>query len=104
MPDRIAACHICCDASVMRTTLMPGDWMSRRAARVSTASGEAPRADHQDVGQLAVEQLLEQARGVGGQPARRQDVDVAVGGLLDPQDEVLIGCGEHDAAHAKAFP
>ena len=24
MPERMAACHICCEASVMSTTLMPG--------------------------------------------------------------------------------
>ena len=83
---------------------MPGVWMSRRAASVSTASGDAPGPIEQHVGQLAVEQLLEQARGIAGQPARGQDRDVAVRRLLDPQDQILVGCGQHDAAHAKAFP
>ena len=88
----------------MRTTVMPGDCMSSRAASVSTASGEAPGPITRTSGQLAVEQLLEQARGVGGQAPTGEDVDVAVGCLLDAQDEVLIGRGENDAAHAKAFP
>ncbi len=65
--------------------------MSSRAARVSTASGEAPGPITQDVGQLAVEQLLEQPRRVAGQAAGRQDVDVAVGRLLDAEDQVLVG-------------
>ena len=57
------------------------------------------RADEQDVGQLAVEELLEQAGGVARQAARREDVDVPVGRLLDPQDQVLTGSGQNDAAH-----
>jgi hypothetical protein len=57
------------------------------------------RADEQDVGHLAVEELLEQAGGVAREAARRQDVDVAVRRLLDAQDQVLTGSGQNDAAH-----
>ena len=57
------------------------------------------RADQQDLGQLAVDQLLEQPGRVGGQPAGGQHVHVAVGRLLHAQDEVLVGCAEHHAGH-----
>jgi hypothetical protein len=57
------------------------------------------RAHEQDVGELAVDELLEQPGGVTRQAARRQDGDVSVGGLLDPQDQVLAGSGQYDAAH-----
>ena len=57
------------------------------------------RADQQDLGQLTVHQLLEQPGRVGGQPAGGQHVHVAVGRLLDAQDEVLVGCAEHHAGH-----
>jgi hypothetical protein len=30
-------------------------------------------------------------------------VDVAVGGLLDAERQVLVGPGENDAAHEKSF-
>jgi hypothetical protein len=30
-------------------------------------------------------------------------VDVTVGGLLDPEGQVLVGTGENDAAHEKSF-
>ena len=64
MPERIAACHICCDASVMSTTLMPGrlDVQARRQGEDGVRRGAG--ADDEDVGQLAVEQLLEQACGL----------------------------------------
>ena len=62
------------------------------------------RAHEQDVGQLAVDELLEQPGGITRQAAWREHVDVPVGGLLHPQDQVLAGSGQHDAAHEKAFP
>ena len=77
---------------------MPGLWTSSRVASVST-SARRVRADQQDLGHLAVDELLEQAGGIAGQAARREDVDVSVGGLLDPQDQLFTGSGQNDAAH-----
>jgi hypothetical protein len=57
------------------------------------------RPHEQHVGQLPVEELLEQPGGVAGQAARGQHGDVALRGLLDPQDQVLAGSGQYDAAH-----
>ncbi len=62
------------------------------------------RADEQDVGQLAVDELLEQAGGVAREAARREDGDVPVGRLLHPQDQVLTCTGQDDAAHRGTPP
>ena len=78
--------------------------MSSRAARVSGVRRRRERPDQQHVRQLAVQELLEQPGRVGGQPAGGSTRDVAVGRLLDPQDEVLVGSGQYDAAHRKLFP
>jgi hypothetical protein len=60
------------------------------------------RADEQHLGQLAVDELLEQAGRIARQPPRGQDGDVTVGGLLDPEDQFLVGSGQNDAAHRDA--
>ena len=62
------------------------------------------RAHEQHVRQFAVHELLEQAGRIAGQAPGRQHGEVPIGGFLDPQDEVLTGTGQHDAAHEKAFP
>jgi hypothetical protein len=82
-------------------TLMPGLCTSSREANASAErlGGAGVRAEHQHLGQLAVHQLLEQPGRVGRQPAGRQDRDVAVDGVLDPQGQLLVGGGQHHAAH-----
>ena len=48
--------------------------------------------------------VLEQAGGLTGEATGRQDGDVTVGRLLDPEDQVLVGSGQNDAAHRAASP
>jgi hypothetical protein len=101
----MAACHISGDGSAISTTAMPGVWTSSRAAsQRQHLRRRRVRTHEQDVGQFAVVELLEEPGGVAREAARRQDMDVPIGRLLDPQDQVLTGSGQNDAAHEKAFP
>jgi hypothetical protein len=56
-------------------------------------------ADEQHLGELPVGELLEQPGRVAGEPAVGQHQQVAAGGGGHPPGQLVVGRGEHDAAH-----
>ena len=79
MPARMAACHMSGDGSAIEDDADAGALDVQPRGQGQHVGRRRVRADEQHVGQLAVQELLEQPGRVGGQPARRQHGDVTVG-------------------------